>query len=220
MATSTDGGVSWGNVKSLIQDTGNQYFNDKESITADPMKAGVAYAVWDRLASPGAGAKARGYLNATSYRGPTYFSRTTDGGKTWEPARPIYDPGQNNQTIANQIVVLPDGTLVDIFTEISGYKNAKGIRGSNIAVQRSTDGGLNWSAPIRVAKLNVEDVTIPNTGELVRTGDIIPDIAVDSKSGALYAVWQNLNLSGSAIDGVLLSKSTDGGLSWLKKALL
>ena len=50
------------------------------------------------------------------FEGPTYFSRTTDAGKTWETARKIYDPGPNEQTIANQIVVRPDGTLVDFFT--------------------------------------------------------------------------------------------------------
>jgi hypothetical protein len=44
------------------------------------------------------------------YFGATWFSRTTDGGQTWEPARPIFDPGGNSQTIGNQIVVLPDGT--------------------------------------------------------------------------------------------------------------
>jgi hypothetical protein len=38
--------------------------------------------------------------------GPSYFTRTTDGGLTREAARPIYDPGLDRQTI-NQIVVLP-----------------------------------------------------------------------------------------------------------------
>ena len=32
-------------------------------------------------------------------------------------ARQIYDPGQNDQTIGNQIVVQPDGTLVDILAD-------------------------------------------------------------------------------------------------------
>ena len=44
---------------------------------------------------------------------------------TWEPARSIYDPGQNDQTIGNQIVVLPDGTLVDLFAEFHNENSKK-----------------------------------------------------------------------------------------------
>jgi hypothetical protein len=49
---------------------------------------------------------------------PLYFARTTDGGKTWEKARKIFDPGPNEVANGAQIVVRPDGTLVDFFTHI------------------------------------------------------------------------------------------------------
>jgi hypothetical protein len=58
----------------------------------------------------------------------------------------------------------------------------------------------------------------PETGELIRTGDILPEIAVDHATGALYAVWQDARFSapplGHAYAGIALSKSTDGGFTW------
>ena len=47
----------------------------------------------------------------------------------------------------------------------------------------------------------------------MRTGDIIPDIAV-APNGDLYAVWQDARVNGGAADGIALSRSTDGGLTW------
>ena len=41
------------------------------------------------------------------------FSKTTEGGKTWSPAKAMSN--QNIGSIGNQIVVEPDGTLVDVF---------------------------------------------------------------------------------------------------------
>jgi Neuraminidase (sialidase) len=61
-------------------------------------------------------------------------------------------------------------------------------------------------------------VTDPDTGQAIRTEDILPEIAVDRQSGALYAVWQDARFSspprGHANAGIALSKSTDGGLHW------
>jgi Neuraminidase (sialidase) len=131
----------------------------------------------------------------------------------------IYDPGQVNQTIGNQIVVLPNGTLVNVFDLIYNFKNTNKLRGHNVAVMRSTDKGKTWSSPTIVSKLGQVQVTDPDTGQLVRTGDIIPDVAVDETigtptSGNLYLVWQDARFSGGAHDGIAFSKSTDGGRTW------
>ncbi len=78
VSRSTDSGNTWSAPVALITD-GADFFNDKESITADPNDARLVYAVWDRLAAAGGG--------------PSYFARTVDGGLSWEPARAVYDPG-------------------------------------------------------------------------------------------------------------------------------
>jgi hypothetical protein len=213
VSKSTDGGLTYGAPQLVIRDLDANVFNDKQSITADPTNANFVYAVWDRLVFP-TSERANviaGFVTA-AFRGPAWFARTTDGGVSWEPARQIYDPGQNDQTIGNQIVVLPDGTLVDIFDEIHN-DNSKKQRGFSVRVIRSTNKGGTWSDAILIDQLRTIFTTDPDSGDDVRTGDIIPDIAV-APNGDLYAVWQDARLNGGSADGIALSRSTDGGLTW------
>ncbi len=213
VSKSTDGGLTYGAPQFVIRDLDANVFNDKQSITADPTSADRVYAVWDRLVFP-TSERANviaGFVTA-AFRGPAWFARTTNGGSSWEPARQIYDPGQNDQTIGNQIVVLADGTLVDIFDEIHN-DNSKKQRGFSVRVIRSTDHGATWSGSIFIDLLGTIGVTDPETGDSVRTGDIIPDIAV-APNGDLYAVWQDARVNGGQADGVALSRSTNGGLTW------
>ena len=144
------------------------------------------------------------------------FSRTTNGGASWEAARAIFAPRANQASIGNQIVVLPNDVLVDI-TFIG--QGSTGQRSAwDVAVLRSTDRGATWSAPIKVSGVQAVSVRDPDTGQLIRTGDILPEIAVDRASGVLYAVWQDGRFSlpptGHAYAGIALSRSTDGGLHW------
>ena len=213
---STNGGLTWSDPEVVIRDTDANVFNDKQTITADPVNAGNVYAVWDRLVFP-TSERANviaGFVTA-AFRGPAWFARSTDGGDSWEPARQIYDPGQNDQTIGNQIVVLPDGTLVNLFNEIHN-DNSKKQRGDSVRIIRSTDEGDTWSKPILVDRLGTIFVTDPESGDDVRTGDIIPDIAV-APNGDLYVVWQDARPNGGQADGIALAKSTDGGLTWSQR---
>jgi hypothetical protein len=223
---STDGGHTWSEPAVLRFDNpralGNN-FNDKESITADPTDSHFVYAIWDRLFSPSEHSSATAYERSVSFHGPTWFARSTDDGVTWETAHPIFDPKAINQTIGNQIDVLPDGTLVDGFNLINGAKNAHGTRGSNVAILRSHDKGVTWDKkPTIVSSLQTVGVVDPDPDAAcpdpeeqgaceVRTGDIIPDFAVARSSGAIYAVWQDSRFSGGAHDDIAFSRSTDDG---------
>ena len=213
VSKSTDGGLTYGAPQVVIRDLDANVFNDKQSITADSTNANFVYAVWDRLVFPASErASVRAGFRTAAFRGPVWFARTTNGGASWEPARQIYDPGQNDQTIANQIVVLPDGTLVNLFDEIHN-DNSKKQRGFSVRVIRSTDHGTTWSKSIFIDLLGTIFVTDPESGAGVRTGDIIPDVAV-APNGTLYAVWQDARVNGGEADGIALSRSTDGGLTW------
>jgi hypothetical protein len=216
---STDGGLTWSNPVTVKRDTAPTVFNDKQSITADPTDARFVYAVWDRLVFPASErASVVASFNTSAFSGPTWFARSSNGGVSWEAAREIWDPGQNDQTIGNQIVVQPNGTLVDLFTEFNN-ENAKKRRGAFVRVLRSTDQGSTWSGPFTIGRLGTIGNFDPETGDPVRTGDIIPDIAVDgttatSTSGRLYAVWQDASFNGGQADAIAFSQSLDGGLTW------
>jgi hypothetical protein len=136
---SDDGGVTWDNPTTLKRDEAFGVLNDKNSMTADPLDADLAYAVWDRLAvPPGEPPTPTPTENTIAGKGPTVFTRTTDGGDNWEPARVIFDPGARAQTIGNQIQVTGSGDLVNAFDLI--HETAQ-PRGFSIAVIRSEDMG-------------------------------------------------------------------------------
>lgn len=194
-ARSTDGGATWGATTTLIRD-GSGFFNDKGSITADPRDARFVYATWDRLVASGGG--------------PAMFARSVDNGRTWSAPIAIYDPGVRSQTLGNVIALLPDGTLVDLFTQIDF---ANGTQTASLAVIRSSDRGLTWSLPIKIADLLAIGTKDPQTGARVRDAAILGEIAADP-AGNLIVVWQDARFSGGARDAVAVSRSTDGGLSW------
>jgi hypothetical protein len=218
---STNGGRTWTRPEIVIRDTDANAFNDKQTITADPTEdqAGNVYAVWDRLLFPSSeAASVRASFTTAAFRGPIWFNRSTDNGNSWEDPGQIYDPGQNDQTIASQIVVLPDGTpaegtLVNGFAEFNG-ENTNNLRAWTVRVLRSNDEGDTWSAPITVDRLQTIAITDPETGDDVRTGDIIPDFAVNESNGRMYAVWQDARFSDFQNDSIAFSQSLDGGLSW------
>jgi hypothetical protein len=192
---SADGGVTWSNPATLISDVSNA-FNDKESITADPNNSSFVYAVWDRL--------------DTSNRGPAMFARSIDGGLSWQPAIAIWDPGVGNQTIGNEIVGLSNGTVLDLFEEID---NTGSIATSLIRVISSADNGATWSAPVTVAANDSVGTFDPDTGNLVRAGSGLPQITA-GPGGSAVVVWQDGRFNAGRRDGIVLSTSSDGGLSW------
>ena len=214
VSRSGDGGFTWEVPTFIAYDVDPSLFNDKNTITADPYDADYVYAIWDRLDAPPGKGSLKSSENTSGFRGPTLLSRTTDGGNTWEPARIIYNLGTHNQTIGNQIVVLPNGTLVNLFNLIRNDNKGK-IRGYNVAVIRSPDRGETWDANATiVSNLQYVQVTDPDTGAPVRTGDIIPEVAVDRTTGTLYAVWQDGRWANGTNSHVAFSQSRDGGRTW------
>jgi hypothetical protein len=214
VSTSTNGGDSWGDpVPLLVDNTGG---DDKESITADPYNAGNVYAVWDRfLSPPNLHASDTGRFHAKAYVQQAFFSRTTNGGASWEPARVIYNPGTQQFTIGNIISVLPNVThdLVDGFIE--GATQGNKFRSESVAVIRSSDQGVTWSKKaIVIAPLDLSfpGPSDPDNGHPIRSGGL-PSFAVDSSSGRMYAVWED-DAGQPGIDEILFSQSSDGGLTW------
>ena len=195
---SADGGLTWSAPATLVAD-GAGAFNDKNTLTADPIDGNAVYAVWDRLV---AGA------------GPTWFAQSVDGGKTWEPARRIYDPGPASQTIGNRIVVIAGGaergTLVNVFTQIDVVA---GVTRNSVRVIRSADRGQTWSTPVEIDRLLAVGTRDADDGTRVRDGAILPTIAAGPGS-MLWVAWQDARFSGGLRDAIALARSADGGRSW------
>ena len=194
---SIDGGFTWSDPLTLIDDV-NPFFNDKNTITADPTDSRYIYATWDRL-------------DFALRTGPAVLSRSVDGGESFEPVTVIHDPGPGGQTIGNQIVVLPDGTVLDFFTEILFFPR----RSTTIALSRSFDKGETWDEPIAVSSILLGlPVRDPDRRTGVRAAQLLFDVAVDPADGALYVVWQDGRFASFLRDSIALSVSTDGGVTW------
>jgi len=207
-STSTDDGRTWSTPAVVVSSDQKSFTHgfDKEAVTADPYHAGVAYIVFDRYSNQNPDYSSGNGQNAN--KGPAYISTTTDGGKTWSAAKPIYT--QDNGTLGNQLVVLKDGSLVDFFTNFIFSGKAGGWT-TNLEYSRSTNGGNSWSKPVVVSDMQAVGTVDPNNGDYIRAADSLFDIAYDPASGSLYAVWQDSRFTNGAIDQVAFSKSVDGG---------
>jgi len=213
VSKSTNGGVTWDAPKTLIRDDSNTNFNDKESITADPTRPGYVYAVWDRGSLPGGNRSLNSEAHSAAYRGQPMFSFTTDYGATW--STPVAMSNANVFTLGNQIAVLPNGTLVDVFWSGRGSGVQPSPNQNFIGAMVSTDAGQHWSPVSTISNFvdpqgcGVEGVCDPDSQEPVRAGVEIPDIAVDS-TGRIYVVWSDARFSRGTTADVVLSTSTDG----------
>ena len=207
-------------------------------MTADPNDANFVYGVWDRLQVSQGSVNNPENVVGLGFKGPIYFTRTTNGGDSWEPARKIYETGANKQTLGNQIVVEPaseGGSLFDFFADIVNASNRRGGIGPvKLSYIRSDDRGANWTHPIRVddmipmsliredTPIDVEAVVCPDPSDQgacpIRAGDLLPEVAVNAGNGNLYAVWMDARFDGGLFlvdhDNIAFSQSTDGGATW------
>jgi hypothetical protein len=183
VSTSKDGGKTWSKPAQLIL---SNSLSDKDSVTADPTNSSYAYVVWDLF---GTGAQ-------------VYFSRTIDGGKTWSTGRQIFGAA----TVNNIVVVLPNGELLDTFSDDNT---------GDLAFITSSDHGSTWSTTEHVvATMEPIGATDPRNGYPIRSGAGLASVAVDEKTGYLYAVWEDARFNNFKNEEVAFSMSKDGGKTW------
>lgn len=214
VSKSTNGGDTWSDPIALADDMTDGL--DKQSITADPADSKYVYAAWDRIVAPGGSTHAgdQGIIHARSFKSQTFFTRTTNGGASWETPREIFVDSSFSGSIGSIIRVLGDGnTLLD---GLLTYGNAgwKGGQCGSMSVLRSTDRGISWTnKPIIVAPYSCTYVGAhnPDSGALVRSGGL-PDLAVDGNKA--YMVWEDALPTASTTGRILFSQSLDGGLTW------
>jgi hypothetical protein len=218
VATSRDGGLTWGGPVVVAQGEGsatpgaNAVFNDKEWLAADNNPAspfyGRLYLTWSRFLLD------RGRYVAS----PIYLSTSDDAGRTWTPGRAISGSSPTLCTFQSTgpagvcdedqfsvPVVLPDGTVAVHFQngQHEAAWESPNEAESQILVVRSTDGGRTWQPPVQVADLEDggasngnagADYPINVDGRATQTGhqfrtQSVQGMTADPVTGALYAFW-------------------------------
>lgn len=214
-ATSRDGGMTWSGpvpikLSSAKDPVFASLFHDKNTLTADPFNPDLVYATWTLFR-----------FGSTTL----LFSRSNDGGRSWGAARPInnfekIDPAELVVfRQGSQIVVLPDGTLVNAFFRIIFNEVTLEVS-LDQAIFRSGDQGRHWEkVDTRVSVLSPAGAVDPELGIPVRDASQIPDIAVNRNTGELYIVWQDGRFNVGSV-GVVISRSTDGGSTWSEPVLV
>jgi hypothetical protein len=123
--------------------------------------------------------------------GLVLMSTSTDGGKTWGPAKPSAD---NSAGLGGEPLVQPNGHVVVPFA------------GNGLQVFSSTDGGVSWGTRTTIAPFNVFG---DNSG-LRSSGLPLPSTGID-KSGKLYVVWSDCSFRAHcSTNDLVMSTSTDG----------
>ncbi len=206
ISKSTDGGRHWSAPVGMPGN--NTYFPvDLTVVSPDPTDARFVYAIWDG--------------SDNGHRGPAVFTRTTDGGNTWETTRVIVQTTPQDYVQFSQLIVLPGGVLVDVYQLVDVKNSGHGIvQSQTLQVIRSTDRGLTWSSPVNAGAMlplyggssGNSLITDPDTGVVV-DDPINQSVAVDS-NGNLYAVWEDGRFSNFQYNDIAFSMSADGGFTW------
>jgi BNR repeat-like domain len=179
-ASSSTNGINWANPV-IVDKSG---VDDKSWITCDTTATspfyGNCYAEWDQGFSTGL----------------VQMSTSTDGGKTWGPAKSTAD---HLAGIGGQPLVQPNGTVVvPIESDFTG----------GIVAFTSTNGGTSWTSSAPVASIDARG----QDGGL-RSPQLV-SATVDG-GGTIYVVWSDCRFrtgcpGASSTDDIVMSTSTDG----------
>ncbi len=143
------------------------------------------------------------------------FAKSTNGGSSWIVTEKAFQvngiqgmlPEKQNIRVNGlpAIVVDTSGGTRDGWLYIVTSQKNFGAAGNDpdIILYRSTDGGNNWSNPVRV---NQDEL---NNGKI----QYFPALCID-KFGGLNVLYYDDRLTTSDSVGVFLSRSTDGGITF------
>ena len=194
---SRDGGRTWARPTTVAP---FEPVNDTAMIAAHPRRAGRAYAVWANW----------DHTYTFQFPGTVSFSRTTDGGRTWSPPVVIDRPAGAALDQAPRLLVLPDGTLLTVF---SRGDLATGI--GSLHATRSVDDGRTWQPAVLAGSQPLPSFIDPETGdEYPQPG--FPSAAVAPDGTVYIATERDTSVTSG---GIGIARSRDGGQTWTSMAV-
>ncbi len=143
------------------------------------------YAVWPDLSGePGCTSGLGPGSSVTSTcKTRIWFTRSTDGGSTWEAPRKIFDQSSlNDQFFSRLAVDETDGKLIVIYYDTV---NDPGRIKSDVWMQTSSDDGITWSAPIQITSAETDE-TAASADSGNQYGDYI---GLTGNAGNFFACW-------------------------------
>ena len=206
VAWSWDHGLTFAGNATVFAPPGNS-FSDRDFLAIAPN--GTLYVTWDF--SP-----MFYWTNGTpldvigcAYGGSCYFTNgdyniviasSSDGGRSWSPFTPVDPEYPWGGAPCGPVEVAPNGTVEVLLEDygISGWDHALGL-GYNYFTT-SSNGGLDWSSPVRLANLSFPDTDWWINGAITR-----------DRSGTLYATFDAVN---GTNDTAWVAVSRDGGSTW------
>ena len=206
---SRNGGRTW-SPPVIFQDDDLGGLNDKNWIVVDNSDApghhkGRVYVIWDRVAP-------------VVYN---YCDADCDQLKNWLPdfqtLDPVVWPGQG---LGAYPVVLNSGALgISMTSEVRGIPTRQQDEPSvdldnQVFIQAPLAGTTPWPAPLAFTP-PVQIGGNKSAGQIAqRASGGIPSTAADPNSNTVYHVWDDGRFRSDAKNDVVLSKSTDGGVTW------
>lgn len=204
---SPDGGDTWSLPVTVEETTPAdlRHIDHYSWVVADPnpSRAGTVYATWQFVDDS----------DQINFPYDMGFARSTDGGVTWSTPQTISPAPAGSDRLIPQLVVLPDGSLVNVFLQAPELTNESPTETGSVMAARSTDQGVTWSAPVKVA---ARKVAADDDGRVQKLGmsgrHALVNLPAVSSDGTIYYAWPSIESNGSS--KIHLTSSSDGGVTW------
>ncbi|MEA2445832.1 MAG: hypothetical protein QOJ12_3124, partial [Thermoleophilales bacterium] len=207
---STDGGATWPGSPEPI--SGNQVLELGVHVVADPRDPNTFYATWQHYLP---GALGLGLPDQIT------FTRSTDGGQTWEPPRVVAEMTSIPNTFPRQafrngsIPIMAAGPNSELYVVYSAYRDApqpndEDGKQADVMMVRSPDGGDSWSKPVKVNQDSTNaDQFQPSVA--VNAGGQVNVSYFDRRLDARRTEGSTVVHPGNFFIDTWLSRSNDGG---------
>lgn len=164
-------------------------------LTTDPGRPHRLYLTWLQAASVG-------LYRFTAPGNPIELTRSDDAGQSWTPPVRVSNPARG-RVLAPVPAVGPDGQVYVLFLDVGqdrlDYEGAHGGQGGppyagrfTLVLGRSQDAGASWQE-------SVVDSRLVPTQRFIAFLPQFPALALDRRSGRIYAAYQDGRLSPSDV---------------------